>query len=100
MSLLITEYEELGRAASGDPVLAGRAPAITTQSVAIGGSSVQSSALAGKTRFVRLYAEAACHIDIGTNPTAVDDETKLGADSPEYFAIPEGDTWKIAVIQD
>ena len=99
--LIITEYEELAKDATGRSVLAGREPAITVQSVTIT-TETDSSALNGKTRFVRLHAEAACHIAFGLAPTAAQDGTKLAADQTDYFGIHYGDpgSWIISVIQD
>lgn len=97
--LIITEYVHLAKDASGNAVLAGKEPAITVQSVTIG-AETDSNALNGLTRFVRLHAEAACHIAFGSSPTAAQDGTKLALDQTEYFGVHDAGTRKISVLQD
>lgn len=73
--------------------------------IAIAGTSAQSSAVVDATggnrsRRVRLFAEAACFVTWGDNPTAVSDGTDgraIGAENPEYVEILANQ--KIAVIQ-
>ena len=49
--------------------------------------STQSAALDKRTRFVRLIADADCHIAAGTNPTATSSSTRLEANVAEYFGV-------------
>lgn len=70
-------------------------------SVAITGTSAQSSSVTGSNkqmRYARLFADADCFVLWGTNPTAVDftDSMPLGAENPEVIGIKAGD--KVAVI--
>jgi hypothetical protein len=69
----------------------------TAEVVAIGATSAQSAAYAAET-LVRVLATVACHILIGTNPTALTTSTPLLANSIEYYIIPAGS--KLAVIRD
>jgi hypothetical protein len=71
-------------------------PALTTQTVAIGGASAQSSAFNAKTKFVRIHADAVCSILFGENPTATANSPRLAAGVSEYFGVIPGQ--KIAVI--
>lgn len=68
-----------------------------TQKLAIGGSSVQSTAATAAARLVRLVATVDCHVAIGENPTATTDSALLPASAAEYFEILAGQ--KVAVIQ-
>lgn len=61
-------------------------------------TTTQSSAFAATTRIVRLYSSADCHVLFGTNPTATTSKMKLKADSPEYFAVPVGESYKVAAV--
>jgi hypothetical protein len=72
--------------------------------VAIGGTSAQSGLIDGaggnRSRRVRVFADTACFITWGENPTALTDGTEgmpMGADNPEYVEIRADH--KIAVIQ-
>ena len=70
--------------------------------VAIGAGSLQSNAITGdnrEMRLVRLFCDADCFVTWGANPTATTDGTSgraLGAENPEVFGIFAGN--KIAVI--
>lgn len=91
-TVYITEYE---RQAPG-PVPVALAPEITSQTVAIGGSSVQSNAFGATTTFIRVHCDAICSIALGANPTATAVKTRMSAGQTEYFGVRGGD--KIAVI--
>ena len=60
-------------------------------------TSTQSSALNAATTFVRVVADADCHLEVGGNPTATTSSVvKLTAGSAEYFGVTPGH--KIAVV--
>ena len=69
---------------------------VTTQKVNSSGSSAQSSAFGDSIEYVRVCADAACHIEFGVNPTAANTKIFLEAKSSEYFKVSEGE--KVAVI--
>lgn len=92
----ITEYRELAVAGRGHLVMAGQEPSTVNQQVNIGASSVQSAALGDVTRFVRIHADAACRIAVGSNPTASSASMRIGAGGTEYLGVVPG--LKIAVI--
>lgn len=73
-------------------------PPIAEQTVAIGGSSTPSSAFNAATRFVRLHTDAICSIAFGTSPTATATKMRMAADQTEYFSVPAGQSYKVAVI--
>lgn len=94
-TLYIAEFQYL--AGSSLPgLLAGREPVNAEQTVAIGVGSVQSAALSGGTRFVRLCADAACSYAIGANPTADATKRRLPANVIEWVEVLAAE--KIAVI--
>jgi hypothetical protein len=95
-TLYITEFEASGNAISGAQLQVAYLPEVTTQKITFTTSSVQSAALDTKTRFVRIHTTAACHVAVGTNPTATTDNMRMIADSVEYFGVRPG--YKIAVI--
>lgn len=74
-------------------------PEITTQQVAIGAGSVASAAFNTLTALVRIHVDAICSIAFGTAPTAVATSFRLAANQTEYFAVPVGAAYKVAVIQ-
>jgi len=73
-------------------------PPVANQTVAITAGSVQSSAVNALTKFLRIHTDAICSIEIGTNPTATATTRRLAANSTEYFSIPLGASYKVAVI--
>lgn len=69
---------------------------IASQSVAIGGTSAQSTAM--DSDVVRVCSTVDCFIEIGANPTAVAGTSMfLPLGMPEYIHINRND--KVAVIQ-
>lgn len=68
----------------------------TTQKVNSSGTSAQSAAFAANIEYVRVCADAACHIEFGVNPTATTSKIYLPADDIEYFKVSPGE--KVAVI--
>lgn len=73
------------------------APEITHQTVSVSGTSVQSTAFNAQTVLIRLYADAAMCVQIGTtNPTATATSLPLNANQTEYFIVRPGD--KLAAI--
>lgn len=71
-------------------------PPVAEQTVAIGGTSAQSSEFNDKTKIIRVHTDAVCSIEVGSDPTATTSNLRLAANSTEYFEVNPGD--KIAVI--
>lgn len=99
--LYISEATEL-RVVAGQSAPAIDQPGLATQTVAIGGASVQSAALNSKTRLVRLHCDIACSIAIGANPTATTAMLRMPIGATEFFHLNGADVVgagvKIAVI--
>lgn len=91
----ITEYIRMPADTRG-LVPAGDEPGVTTQTVAIGGASVQSSAFNAATKFIRLHTDAICSVEFGSNPTATANSARLAANTTEFFGVRAGH--KVAVI--
>lgn len=71
------------------PPVAGQVVTFTT--------TTQSSALNAATTFVRVVADADCHLEVAANPTATTSSViKLTAGQPEYFGVTAGH--KIAAV--
>lgn len=96
--LYITEFNLQGTDVRGRVTPAATLPTNGTQRLAIGGSSVQSNALADTTNLVRIHTDAVCSILVGSNPTATTSNMRMAADSTEYFSVPAGTSLKVAVI--
>ena len=69
---------------------------ITTQKVTSSGSSAASSAFGSNVEYVRVIADADCHIEFGVAPTATTSKIFLESKTSEYFKVSEGE--KVAVI--
>jgi len=94
--LYIQEYAELGRDGNARTIQAGQEPPLASQTVAIGGASVQSSAFSAKTHLVRIHTDAICSVKFGANPTVTATDARIAANSTEFFGVLPGD--KVAVI--
>jgi hypothetical protein len=94
--LFITEFRQMPNEQSinGQPQ-AVMLPSNGTQVINLG-ASTQSAVIKYATRLVRLHAVAACHVTVGTNPTATTSDMRLGEGQTEYFGVQPGD--RIAVI--
>ena len=68
----------------------------STEKVTSSGTSAQSAAFADNIYYVRVVADAACHIEFGASPTATTSKVYLPADDVEYFKVSPGE--KVAVI--
>jgi len=96
-TLYVSEFVGMGTGANASPQ-AVMQPPLAEQTVSIGGSSTQSSAFNAKTRIVRLHADSICSVSFGTNPTATATTARMAANQTEYFSVPEGGSYMVAVI--
>lgn len=72
------------------------APAVTDQTVAITGASVQSAAFNARTHAIMIECDADCSVLIGANPTTTTTNFLMGDGIPYFFGVTPGQ--KIAVI--
>lgn len=94
-TLYITEYGSTLNRAGSIPIAL--EPALNDQTVAISGSSAQSTALKNNTSIVRLETDAICSVLFGANPTATTGNRRMQAGDIEYFGV-NTQGLKIAVI--
>lgn len=97
-TLYVTEFSTIGTSINAQAIQVARQAPVAEQTVAIGGSSTQSSAFNVNTNLIRLHTDAICSVSIGTNPTATAAKMRMSADKEEYFHIPVNSTYKVAVI--
>ncbi len=79
----------------------GEEPSVDQTPVTISAASAQSAAFQNNTRMVRVAidATAPASITFGTNPTAVTNTQKrLNSNQSEYFLVPMGKAYKVAVV--
>lgn len=72
-------------------------PEAKTQAAKIGEKATTSEPFAPTTRFVRIIADAPCHVIFGVTPVATDACPRLPADRPEFFGV--GGSIKLSVIR-
>jgi len=101
-NVYITEFARLAGTPDG-PVQIPQDPALANQFMATAGASAQTNAFNVATQLIRVHTDGICAIDIGTNPTAVatagpGQTRRLAANQTEYFAVPAGQSFKLAAI--
>lgn len=95
-TLFVTEYQLVEHNRWGFQAQVGVEPAEANQTVAIGGTSTQSSAFGADTKLVRVHTDTTCSIAFGASPTATSSTARLAANATEYFRVEPGH--KVAVI--
>ncbi|WP_273280931.1 hypothetical protein [Pseudooceanicola atlanticus] len=95
-NLYVTEYANVGTRAAASlggfidtPHLMPREPADANQKVAFT-TAAQSAEFATGTVLVRLYADAACHVLFGEDPTATAAHQRLTANTEYWRAVTAG----------
>jgi hypothetical protein len=98
MPVNIREYSTMGQVIGHAPMA--MEPPVARQSVNVTGGSAASAAFQQGTRYVRLNNDSAtaCRVEFGQNPTADALSARLAANQTEYFAVPEGGGFSVAVI--
>jgi hypothetical protein len=71
---------------------------LAEQTVTISGSSTASAAFQPNTILVRITCDASASIEFGTAPTATTGTMLLPSGAIEYFTVPGGQAYKVAVI--
>lgn len=87
-TLYITEYQKIS--GSGQGFQAPLEPEVLSQTVAISGSSAQSTAFKKNTYLIRVHTDAICSVLVGTNPSATTTNKRFVAGQTEYFAVTPG----------
>lgn len=93
----ISEYKNLVTDESGRVIMVPAEPAVTTQVVTFT-TTVASAAFAASTRFVRIVSDTKGHFLFGLAPTALATSPYMAADMPEFFGVPRGKSYKVALV--
>lgn len=93
-TLYVTEFSCI----TTDHIQAAQEPELASQTVAISGASAASGAFSDTTRLVRVHTDSICSIKFGTSPTATTSNRRMAANQTEYFGVPMGQQFKVAVI--
>lgn len=94
--LYIAEFSAQATVGTNQVLQLPQVPPVAGQVVTFS-TTTQSSALNAATTFVRVVADADCHLEVGANPTATTSSVvKLTAGVAEYFSVTPGH--KIAAI--
>jgi hypothetical protein len=103
--LYITELESITPTQEGGAAQVARMPPVAEQTIAITGTSAQSSAFNSRTRYVRIETDVIAGIAFGPNPTAAvasgtsataTGTARMAANTVEYFGVTPGT--KVAAI--
>lgn len=86
-SIYITEYASLARDAQGNVIAAGQEPAAVEQKKTVSGTSAQSDAFGGTTRFVQISVDGITSLQFGTNPTATTSMQRLAAGEKVFYGV-------------
>lgn len=97
-TLHITEFSGLQSTPFRGEITAALVPPLAEQTVAIGGTSAESAAVNADTRLVRISPDVNCHVAFGPDPTATTGMLPMTGGAAEYFQVPMGCAYKIAVI--
>jgi len=84
----ITEYNYAG-VQQGNVVPVAEEPALADQTVTFT-TATQSAAFNAKTSFVRIIADADCHLKFGTDPTAVATDQFIPANVEQWRGVTAG----------
>ncbi len=95
--LYITEFASTAIDARGQPVAAPQNPVVAKQAfITSSGSSQQSAAFSGATRFIEYHSDGICSIDIGADPIADVNYRRMAANETRFEGVEPGH--KLAVI--
>ena len=96
--IYVAEYERMPLALGQFFQAADERSLMAEQTVVNTGASAQSAAFTSTTKLVRVHTDSVCSIAFGTNPTATTAMKRMAANTTEYFGVPPGLSWKIAVV--
>lgn len=89
----ITEYNSIGVQMGTVPVA--QEPAVTDQTVTFT-TATQSAAFNANTKYIRLIADAECHLQFGANPTATTSMQQVQADTEIWRMVTPGH--KVSIV--
>lgn len=92
----VQEFSTLGLTSNGSAQIATQ-PAIVDQTpINFGSGHAESAAFKSGTRYIRLWCDAQVSYAFGSSPTAVNTNSPISAQQPEYFGVVAGQ--KISVV--
>ena len=94
-TMIITEYGNIGVTGHGWQIPIPSEPAIAEQTLTFT-TTTQSAEFSSGTAYVRIVADADCHVRFGSDPTATTSHQPLAADT-EYFRAVRQDH-KVAAV--
>lgn len=97
-TLYITEFNQVEMTDGGRLAQIATQPPIAEQTVTISGSSTASVPFNAKTQYVRLHTDSICSIEFGLTPVATAANARMAASTTEYFGVPKGLSYEVAVI--
>lgn len=87
----ISEYVEMAQGAQGQLKMIAKEPALVDQApVDFTAGTTQSAAFNVKTKWIRVHVDSACHMLVGSNPSATTSVKRLAAGQTEYFEVDGG----------
>lgn len=86
--IYIWEFSEI---VQRGPIMIGKTPGVTQQTVNIGANSAQSNPFNRATSYIRVETDATCSINIGPNAIATTTTARMKQDTTEYFGVNSGD---------
>lgn len=95
--LFIAEFQAIG-GGGNHPVAGAQVPPMRQQTIAIGGASVPSLTLLPTTTLIRINCDAPCCLAFGVTPVADATMLRMAGNQTEYFSVPPGQGYKVAVI--
>ncbi len=95
--LYIVEFTSTAIGARGQDVMSPQYPPIAKQAfITSSGTTQQSAAFTGATRYIQFHTDGICSIAIGTNPIADVNYDRVAANETRFVGVNPGD--KLAVI--
>ncbi len=97
MATRIIEYGGSGLLGEAFPVVPACQRITSQTALTATGTSAQSAAVAAGTACVCVQSDEAIYVLLGTNPTATTNDYRLAAAGEQFFSVPPGLSWKIAI---
>ncbi len=98
-ALYVAEYIGVGGIANFPAAGAFVGATVIEHTIAISGSSSPGSVFSVNTMLVRLHTDAICSIKFGAGtPVATIGTARMAANQTEYFTVPKGLSYRVAVI--
>jgi hypothetical protein len=99
--LYVTEFAQAGYAAGGGVIPVGSELHNASQTMAItGGSTTLTNSFRNNTNLIRVHTDVICSVEIGPTATVTASTTsrRMAANQTEYYTVPIGAAFNIAVI--